>query len=186
MKERSVRIAPEGEPFTLASGEKSDVYIDVKKSSMHHSIQRTLAYVLHQHVLQLVGVSQFDAVAGVALGGCHLASLVGFQAALEDLPLDVLHVRKEAKDHGTKNLIEGPAPVEGRLNRVVLVEDVVTTGGSSIKAIRALEDSNQYLVVGIVTVVERRYPNLDVPLKDTERGRIYRVLSLFHITDLSR
>jgi orotate phosphoribosyltransferase len=150
----SLKRAPDGQKFKLASGAESDIYVDVKKTALKGNVHAPLASLLHQE-LTSGAYSALEAVAGVALGGCHLASIVGLYARVRGGSgmLNVVHVRKQAKDHGTTRLVEGPGP---RLNeRVVLLEDVVTTGGSSLEACASLQAVG-YDVLGIVAVVDRR------------------------------
>ena len=92
-------------------------------------------------------------MAGVELGGCPLASavsLVSFQRG-QDLP--ALYVRKEKKDHGSAKLVEGDRSLRPGL-RVALLEDVITTGGSSLRAVDALKKAGAE-VVGIAALVDR-------------------------------
>jgi orotate phosphoribosyltransferase len=143
----------EGDNFTLASGKVSNIYVDVKKAAQNQIAYKLLAKLLSDKITQQFG--DIDAVAGVVLGGCHLASIVSMQHPTN---LNVVFVRNEAKDHGTKNLIERPAM---RLNeKIVLLEDVLTTGNSAIKAAKLLQqyesDQNKFEVKGILTVVDRR------------------------------
>lgn len=153
LKLYSVKIAPPGEEFTLASGAKSKFYIDVKKTALHHKAHLSLAYLLYD-VLANGHFGPLEGVAGVVLGGCHLASIVGLYAALQGKTnLNVFHVRKDPKDHGTKTLVEGPA--HGPDHEVVLLEDVVTTGGSSLAAVQNLRDA-KCKVSGILAVIDRR------------------------------
>lgn len=133
--------------YELSSGEKSRYYVDVKAVSLKDIVQRPLANILAAQVNPFVP----DAVAGVELGGCHLASIMA-ATRWEAAPLDVIYVRKEPKKHGTKKRIESLVIVGAR---VVLVEDVVTTGGSSLKAIEWIREAG-HEVVGIVAVVDRR------------------------------
>jgi orotate phosphoribosyltransferase len=137
-----------GEEFTLASGQKSNVYVDVKKTAMHERGIKLVANLLLEKMLQ--EFSPVEAVAGVVLGGCHLASIV---AMVHPIGIDVVYVRKEVKDHGTKNLIEGAQHTW--LQHVVLLEDVVTTGQSAIQAAHALREA-KFDVRGILAVVDRR------------------------------
>lgn len=137
-----------GEEFTLASGQKSDVYVDVKKTAFNHRGSRLLAKLLFEKMIEKW--SPIDAVAGVVLGGCHLASIVSMQ---NPLGMDVIYVRKEVKDHGTKNLIERPYMTQ--YQSVVVVEDVVTTGTSAVAAAKLLEKES-FEVKGILSVVDRR------------------------------
>src|SRR5579863_7906788 len=121
LKELSIR---HGEEFILASGQKSKIYIDVKQTMLYGSAMYNLAKLLHDHSI-LFGL--YDAVAGVPLGGSHLATMV----AMYNPPMNVILVRKEVKDHGTQKLVEVPP---GSPKKVVLFEDVITTGQSAIKA----------------------------------------------------
>jgi len=144
IRQYSIRVS-ESE-FTLSSGEKSKVYCDLKKSVLRHDAAEALARLIHRASEPFGPV---DAYAGVALGGCHLASVA---STLSDRAA-ALHVRKEAKDHGTKNLVEAPElPPD---SRVVLVEDVTTTAGSALRALEALK-AGGHNVVAVVTVVDRR------------------------------
>jgi orotate phosphoribosyltransferase len=92
-------------------------------------------------------------VAGVELGGCPLASAVALTSYLRGTPLDAIYVRKDAKEHGSRRLLEG----NGRIAPgapVALVEDVVTTGGSTLSAASKLADAG-YTVAGTVALVDR-------------------------------
>ena len=176
LKAHSVKVAEPGQEFTLASGAKSRFYIDVKQAAMRGSGHFHLGYLLYQELFEadFENGKHITGFAGVALGGCHLASIVAMYAIcqggsdLHDGPkYDVVYVRKEAKDHGTKNLVEGPK-TGGK--HVVLFEDVVTTGGSSLKAVKQLREAG-YTVAGIIAVIDRRVKADrttkldDVPLK---------------------
>lgn len=136
-----------GEEFTLSSGQKSRFYIDVKKTSLHHQGCKLLAKLLLEKMKEF---SPVEAVAGVVLGGSHLASIVAIQCPY---PIDVIQVRKEAKDHGTKQLVERPVMADQA--HVLVLEDVVTTGGSAIQAANLLLDEGLD-VRGILAVVDRR------------------------------
>lgn len=134
-----------GEEFTLASGQKSNIYIDVKQTMLYGPAMHNLAKLLHNHA-ELFG--RYDAVAGVPLGGSHLATMV----AMYNPPRHVVLVRKGVKDHGTQKLVEAP-PISG--TKVILFEDVITTGQSAIKAAKILQE-NSFDIKGIVAVVDRR------------------------------
>ena len=135
-----------GEEFTLASGQKSNIYCDVKQTMLFGPAMHNLAKLLHQ-TAEMFG--WYHAVAGVPLGGSHLATLVAMYCP----PMNVVLVRKEAKDHGTQKLVEGPP--SNLFKKVVLFEDVVTTGSSVLKAAKTLEEAG-YDIRGIVAVVDRR------------------------------
>lgn len=140
-----------GEEFTLASGEKSIYYVDVKKIALAGSMHRLLAKLLWNKIKEEYGT--VDVVAGVVLGGCHLASITAMHAAFNLTPIDVIYVRKHAKNHGTSDLLEYPELKKE--SRIVLIEDVVTTGGSVIAAAEILETAGLQ-VSGVIAVADRR------------------------------
>lgn len=137
-----------GSEFILASGQKSNIYVDVKKTAFSGAANKLLAKLLCEKMIDKF--SPVEAVAGVVLGGCHLASIVSM---LHPCNIDVVYVRKEIKDHGTKNLIEKPIMTSKR--HVVIIEDVITTGSSAIQAAKLLEQA-QFNIQGILSVVDRR------------------------------
>src|SRR5689334_6225739 len=107
----------------LASGRESDFFIDCKQAILTaegHALTGALMFEA------LALLPEADAVAGVELGGCPLASAVSLTSYLRGRPLDAVYVRKEAKDHGTKKLVEGDKSIANG-TRVALLEDVVTT-----------------------------------------------------------
>lgn len=159
-----------GEEFTLASGQKSNTYVNVKKTAMNAYSYKLLARLLFDKMIEKF--NPVEAVAGVVLGGCHLASMVAMQHPLN---INTIYVRKEAKDHGTKNLVEKPDGLW--LARTVIVEDVITTGGSALAAAELLRQA-QLDVVGILTVVDRRVK------KDPYLGNQYPIVSLIDFEEL--
>ena len=127
---KAVKLSPRT-PFTWASGWKSPIYCDNRKTLSYPSVR---TYIRQQfvHVIN----SEFgrpDMIAGVATGGIALGALVA-----HDLGLPFIYVRSSAKGHGMKNLVEGDASV-GR--SVVVIEDLVSTGSSSLNAVAALRDA---------------------------------------------
>lgn len=175
IKRYSIQVVPAGKEILLSSGEKSRIYCDLKKTILRADAQRFLGFKLSQVA------SEFKptAYAGVALGGCHLASLA---AARDEGWKDVIYVRKEAKEHGTKNLIEAPE-MSKESARIVLLEDVTTTANSARKAVEVLRAAG-YHVQGIITVVDRReaWNMSDVPdvIDGVPIRAIYRIESFFH------
>jgi orotate phosphoribosyltransferase len=161
LRTKSLKRAPEGEFFTLASGAKSTVYLDVRKTALSPEGHVLLGEMLYDAIMKWpVGT---DLVAGVELGGCPLASAVSMFSGQPSLDtsgrtppgsrhkLPAVYVRKQAKDHGSKNLVEGPyEPGQS----VLLLEDVVTSGGSSIKALGALKAAG-LRCQGVIAVVDR-------------------------------
>jgi len=130
--------------FTLASGAKSNYYIDIKKASTKPAVLSLIADTMAEEI-KAKGLKP-DRVAGVVLGSIPLATALSLKTGI---PL--LMVRKERKDHGTGRL------VEGELNAgetVLVVEDVITTAGSSIKAINELRGEGAK-VSYVMSVIDR-------------------------------
>jgi orotate phosphoribosyltransferase len=134
----------------LASGRESDFFIDCKQTVLTaegHALAGEL-------MLALLGdLPPADAVAGVELGGCPLASAVSLVSFQRGCPLPALYVRKARKDHGSEKLVEGDSSLFPGIH-VALLEDVITTGGSSLKAVESLRAVGAN-VVGIVALVDR-------------------------------
>lgn len=139
--------------FTLASGRSSDHYVNCKPVSLSGEGLALLGE-------QLLAEVEADAVAvaGLTLGADPLVSAVALQAVLAGRRLDALIVRKEAKGHGTGAWLEGPLPAAG--SRITVLEDVVTTGGSSLKAVNQLREAG-YVVERVVTIVDRQEGGLE-------------------------
>ncbi|HZO12032.1 MAG TPA: orotate phosphoribosyltransferase [Polyangiaceae bacterium] len=132
----------------LASGRESDFFIDCKPTVL---LAEGHALVAELMLDALRNLPKCEAVAGVVLGGCSLASAVSMLSHARGRPLHALYVRKEAKDHGTRRLIEGPFR-QGM--KVVMLEDVITTGGSTLQAVQTLRQEGAE-VVGVVVLVDR-------------------------------
>jgi orotate phosphoribosyltransferase len=139
--------------FTLASGRSSNHYVNCKPVSLSGEGLALLGE-------QLLAEVEADAVAvaGLTLGADPLVSAVALQAALTGRPLDALIVRKEAKGHGTGAWLEGPLPPAG--STIAVLEDVVTTGGSSLKAVTQLRQAG-YRVNRVVAIVDRQEGGLE-------------------------
>lgn len=134
----------------LASGKESDFFIDCKQTALTAEGHALLGELM---LGALDALPPCEAVAGVELGGCPLASAVSLTSFLRGRPLPALYVRKEVKDHGSRRLVEGDKAITPGMP-VVLLEDVVTTGGSSLKAVEKLQQVGAK-VVGIVAMVDR-------------------------------
>ena len=132
--------------FTLSSGKTSDHYVNCKPVTLSGR-GLTLASLL---MLMYV---ETDVVAGLTLGADPLVSGVSLVSALDRRLVNGLIVRKEAKGHGTQAWIEGPLPKEG--TKITVLEDVITTGGSAIKAVKRLRDAG-YEVNKVVSIVDRQ------------------------------
>jgi orotate phosphoribosyltransferase len=133
--------------FTLASGAKSSYYINGKLCSL----DARGAYYIARIFLAMIGDDVPDAVGGLSLGADPIVGAMLALAGLEDLALKGFIVRKSPKDHGTKSLVEGPVTGD---ERVVIIEDVITTGGSSLQAIKAVEECG-CTVTRVLAVVDR-------------------------------
>ena len=136
---------------TLASGRESDFFIDCKQTILTAEGHALVGELM---LAALDGLPACEAVAGVELGGCPLASAVSLVSFQRGRPLNALYVRKAKKDHGTTKLVEGDKSLRPGL-KVALLEDVVTTGGSSLKAVESLKAAGAE-VVGIVALVDRQ------------------------------
>lgn len=119
--------------FTLASGKKADYYLDCRKLTLYSEGALQVA----AGMLDRLGSDLPNAVGGMAIGADPITGAIITLAATEGQTLKGFIVRKEAKEHGTQQMVEGPV-VPG--DQVVIVEDVVTTGGSSILAIERARD----------------------------------------------
>ncbi len=172
VRECSLKIAPEGEFFTLASGKKSRYYCDGKQTCL----DSRGAVLIGEGILELLqqDPSLPDAVGGMTLGADPICAAVITVAGMKGIDLKAFIVRKESKDHGTQKYIEGPVKAG---DRVVVVEDVVTTGGSSLKAIDRLEAAG-IKVEGVVAILDRMEGGARA---FTDRGYTFR--SLLKITD---
>ncbi len=134
----------------LASGRESDFFIDCKQTILTAEGHALVGSLMFDALAELPAC---DAVGGVELGGCPLASAVSLISHQRGCDLPALYVRKAQKDHGSAKLVEGDrALFEGI--RVVMLEDVVTTGGSSLRAVDALAAAGAK-VVGVVALVDR-------------------------------
>lgn len=144
IKRRALRFGD----FTLASGQKSNYFIDGKMITL----EANGLYYLSQIILEMIEHDEVDAVGGMSIGADPITGGVVAMAGDDMRSMIGFLVRKEAKDHGTGQQIEGPVP-EGA--RVVMLEDVITTGGSTLQAIEAIERERQATVVKVIAMVDR-------------------------------
>lgn len=139
--------------FTLASGRTSPHYVNCKPVSLSGEGLALLGALLLEQV-----EAQAAAVAGLTLGADPLVSAVAMRSALDGRALEALIVRKQAKGHGTGAWLEGPLPAAG--STITVLEDVVTTGGSSLQAVHQLRDAG-YQVNRVVAIVDRQEGGLE-------------------------
>ena len=138
LKVKAIKLQPDN-PFTWASGWKSPFYCDNRKTLSYPSLRTFVKTEIARVVLE--NFEDVDAIAGVATGAIAQGALVA-----DALNLPFVYVRSKPKDHGLENLIEGelkPAM------KVVVIEDLISTGGSSLKAVEAIRN-NGCEVVGMV------------------------------------
>ncbi len=141
-----------GEVFKLASGKTSTLYFNMKPTLLDAEGARLSASL----ILDLLGDDRADLVGGLELGAVPIAASVAAISAVEGRPVAGFIVRKQAKDHGTQSLVEGLVKGETlKGKRVVIVEDVTTTGGSAIKAAEVVRAEGGE-VVRVVTVLDRQ------------------------------
>ena len=156
--------------YKLSSGKTSEHYINCKPVILSGEGLSLASKYMLEHV-----EDNSAAVAGLTLGADPLVSGVALAAWTEERILNALIVRKEAKGHGTGAWIEGPLPLKG--NRVTILEDVVTTGGSSLKAVDKIRDAG-YNVERIICIVDRQEHN---PFTFYDAG--IELISLFTLED---
>ncbi len=135
--------------FTLASGRQSTLYIDARLTTMS---PEGLSVIGPLGVSAIAGSGwNVQAVGGLTLGADPVSYAISYASASHSRPLRAFTVRKQAKEHGTGKLIEGPFRAG---DRVVVIEDVITTGGSALKAIQAVRNAGG-TVAGVLALVDR-------------------------------
>lgn len=143
---KAIKLQP-NDPFTWASGWKSPLYCDNRKTLsfpwLRSYVKLELVHTILEHF------PEATAVAGVATGAIAQGALVA-----DALNMPFVYVRSKAKDHGMQNLIEGELPKD---SKVVVVEDLISTGGSSLKAVAALREAG-YEVIGMVASYTYGFP----------------------------
>ena len=136
--------------FTLASGAKSAYYIDIKKASTNPEVLKLIAELMAEE-LRDSGI-KVDRIAGVVLGSVPLAAALALETGIP-----YVMIRKEKKDHGTGKLIEGDLNIG---DKVLVVEDVITSAGSSITAIEVLRREGA-IVEDVFSVIDRESGGMD-------------------------
>ena len=134
--------------FTLSSGRKSEHYVNCKPVTLQGDALMFVSWCMLECLEE-----DCEAVGGLTLGADPLVSGVPIVAAIEERPMGGLIVRKEPKGHGTQAWIEGPSLPKG--SKVTVLEDVITTGGSAIKAAEKLRDAG-YVVENVVAIINRQ------------------------------
>ena len=160
--------------YTLSSGRKSEHYVNCKPVTLS-SRGLTLSSVMLLEAVEKESV----AVAGLTLGADPLVSGVAVVCGLDNIKVDALIVRKEAKGHGTQAYIEGKLPEKGA--KITVLEDVITTGGSAIQAVKRLRDAG-YVVNRIAAIVDRQVDGeADAAMKEAD----LELVSIFTLGDIA-
>lgn len=142
----------EKKEFTLASGKKSDFYIDLRIISFDGDYLYYIGRLLYDEIRNNSSLN-FSVVAGVPVGGLPLVSSTVIAGFLDNNPLKSVVIRKEKKGYGKENLIE-PTGFLSKGSNILIIEDVVTTGGSILKAVKSARDEG-YKVTDAVCIVDR-------------------------------
>jgi orotate phosphoribosyltransferase len=146
-----VRSFSAGGETKLVSGRSSNFYFNMKPTMLDPEG----AYLIATLILDALKSSSAQHVGGLEMGAVPLATSIAVLSHAQGRPLRAFFVRKQAKDHGAKKLVEGLAPGETlQAKRVVILEDVTTTGGSSMKAIEAVKAEGA-IVERVIVVVDR-------------------------------
>jgi orotate phosphoribosyltransferase len=155
----AVKLNPDN-PFTWASGISSPIYCDNRIALSYPEVR---TFIKNALAAASVSFGDFDVVAGVATAGIAHGALLA-----DKLEKPFIYVRSSAKEHGRKNLIEGEVKAGAK---VLVIEDLISTGGSCIKVIDALKDANCE-VVGVLAIFQygfdkakTTFENIGVPLK---------------------
>ncbi|HPG55066.1 MAG TPA: orotate phosphoribosyltransferase [Candidatus Enterocola sp.] len=144
---KAVKLQP-NQPFTWASGWKSPIYCDNRKTLSYPDLRSLIKLELSRIILEKY--PDVEAIAGVATGAIAQGALVA-----DALGLPFVYIRSAKKDHGMENLVEGYLP-EGK--KVVVVEDLISTGGSSLKAVEAIRSEKKCEVLGMVAIFTYGFP----------------------------
>jgi orotate phosphoribosyltransferase len=156
LKIKAIKLQP-ANPFTWASGWKSPIYCDNRKTLSYPSLRNFIKLELARIILE--NHENVTAVAGVATGAIAQGAMVA-----EELHLPFVYIRATPKDHGLENLIEGDLKPG---SKVVVVEDLISTGGSSLKAVEAVRNAGCD-VVGMVAIFTYGFPVAEEKFKEAK------------------
>lgn len=144
--------------FTLASGKKSSYYVDLRLvPSYPHEFRKMIKY-LQNRIAEISGLDDFDAIVSVPTGGLVIASALAIE-----IVKPLIYVRSKPKGYGTSKLVEGKIH-QGM--KVLMIDDVATTGSSIVNAIKALKEEK--IVVNDAFVIVNRMEGADTTLKDLD------------------
>ena len=157
--------------FTLASGKKSSYYVDLRLVPSYPHQFRTMIKYLQNSIAESIGLNSFDSLVSVPTGGLVIASALAIETVK---PL--IYVRSKPKDYGTSKSVEGQIH-EGM--KVVMIDDVATTGGSVVNAIKSLKEAN--ITIEDAYVIVNRMEGADEALK--ELGvKLHSITNIIQIT----
>jgi orotate phosphoribosyltransferase len=142
-------IYREDPPFTLVSGRQSFYYFDCKGATLDAEGVSLVGEVMLDALGPFIGTGGIDGIGGLTLGADPISISTAIAAHRRGISLSPLIVRKEPKKHGTQKWIEGDA---GKVKKVVVIDDVITTGGSTITAIERLRESGLDVVKAAVVI----------------------------------
>jgi len=149
LKIKAVKLQPSN-PFTWASGWKSPIYCDNRKTLSYPDLRNFIKIELARIIREKY--DRVDAIAGVATGAIAQGAMVA-----EELGLPFVYVRSSHKDHGLENLIEGDLKPK---MKVVVIEDLISTGGSSLKAVDAIRADGSE-VIGMLAIFTYGFPEAE-------------------------
>lgn len=144
---KSLQVAPDLR-FKLASGKKSNIYIDCKKTTFNSKGKRLIGNLIFDRISHL----NIKAIGGLMLGAVPIADAVSQTSEEKGKPINAFTVREKPKEHGLEKVVEGDVNPG---DRVIIVDDVVTTGGSTIKAIEAAREFGLD-IVKVIALVDRQ------------------------------
>ncbi|MFQ5779940.1 MAG: orotate phosphoribosyltransferase [Nitrospiria bacterium] len=135
--------------FRLTSGKRSSFYIDCKRVSLDPEG----AFLIGEQIFDRIKAArQIDGIGGMTLGADPIATAVSIVSFLKNRPIPAFIVRKEPKGHGSEQQIEGALKKDAKL---VVVEDVVTTGGSTVQTIKILRDAG-HTIIKVIALIDRK------------------------------
>ena len=153
LKIKAVKLQPNN-PFVWASGWNSPIYCDNRKTLSYPQIRSYIKIELVRLILEMY--PEVEVIAGVATGAIAQAALVA-----DILGLPFVYIRPTPKDHGLENMIEGDLRPK---QKVVVIEDLISTGGSSLKAVEAIRNDGSE-VLGMVAIFTYGFPVADQKFK---------------------
>lgn len=155
--------------FVLTSGKTSDYYIDCKRVTRNSEGKFLVGNVFFNKILKFD--SSIDGIGGMTMGADPICDAVSLISYIKNHPIETVIVRKEPKGHGTKKDIEGN--IED-ISEIIVVDDVITTGGSTIKAIDVISKYPDVKIRGVMVLVDREEGG-----RETIEKMGYKVISIF-------